>query len=598
MEINRITDNDKLEPFLDLAKCNICFLIPLQPCTCKKCEAVFCKLCITNWSTKSPKCPFCRVDPMRINEDAYVIKNVISKFSYECHVCKNKILLSNFNDHNKICKEDLVQCELVCGELIPSSFLKTHMNLFCKNGITKCPCCRTQVMRSELKYDELHYDDDKSKTMLLNKEKIKELERELRAKDEIISKMVANEKSNNINNNNQNKEMIKLENEIDLSDARSNVYLPKCEITSLNLKNFLTKTQGTLLSVHTIEYFMNNNISYILLFISNGEIVLYEMTGSINQNRSIDRHIKTAVVHSDNFTDVKSINSINSLLNSNIMISNSNTCPIYITASYDGMITKINPADLIKYNSNSDAYNKLIQKHSKILESPATCLQIGMTNDYLIIGDATGHLRLLQVNNFEQILSRKVHSTRVVLIQHTGVNNIIISFSKAKTLSITKLEDFNTLKTVNLNYYISSAIYHPYNNAFYAISEYGDIYKYSDKSHNIIKNVYKGIIKGKKNGVYKIKAFGDKLMMYNNVEGIMVHKIEGDGLSVAYSSKSSKSVSCLGIVENGLGIFDNNNDHNHNEGDDFNLMVNNKPYSIVAYKSGEMTVIEALRMID
>lgn len=81
MDTKEILNSEKIEFLIDLVKCNICLLITIIPTSCRKCEAVFCKECIENWKKKDSKFPLCRKQNIELNEDCFLVKNIINKFT-------------------------------------------------------------------------------------------------------------------------------------------------------------------------------------------------------------------------------------------------------------------------------------------------------------------------------------------------------------------------------------------------------------------------------------------------------------------------------------------------------------------------------------
>jgi hypothetical protein len=180
MEPSLVLNASGNEDFLELVRCKICLLISLHPVTCKKCESVFCKQCIENWKKQKNTCPL-RCTPLEIKEENRIIKNILSKFFYKCQICLNKINLADFDEHQKICHQDLQTCDC-CGEVMMSYLMNTHIKLFCPEVLETCNACGSHVKRKLMKQHEEPKD-------ISEYNKIKLLENELKLKDEIIHQL-------------------------------------------------------------------------------------------------------------------------------------------------------------------------------------------------------------------------------------------------------------------------------------------------------------------------------------------------------------------------------------------------------------------------
>ena len=84
--------------------CIICLDIIIEPIMCIKCQNVYCKKCIQNWSKINNKCPNrCQNPSYQI---CVSIGKLLSKLYFNCKYCKSII---NYNDMEK---HFLSKCQL------------------------------------------------------------------------------------------------------------------------------------------------------------------------------------------------------------------------------------------------------------------------------------------------------------------------------------------------------------------------------------------------------------------------------------------------------------------------------------------------------
>jgi hypothetical protein len=90
-KINRVTSK-RLKQYLEQSKtieadphfvCGICLSLVIEPKRCDLCDKLYCKSCISTWSTKQNSCPTCNKKPFKLvdlvryeknNLDAVIIK--------------------------------------------------------------------------------------------------------------------------------------------------------------------------------------------------------------------------------------------------------------------------------------------------------------------------------------------------------------------------------------------------------------------------------------------------------------------------------------------------------------------------------------------
>ena len=83
--------------------CPLCENILIEPMMCK-CQNVYCKACIDDWSKKNKKCPNNCNEP---NYQKCIGKNdVLSKLKFRCLGCEEEILYNDAESHHKKCCPD------------------------------------------------------------------------------------------------------------------------------------------------------------------------------------------------------------------------------------------------------------------------------------------------------------------------------------------------------------------------------------------------------------------------------------------------------------------------------------------------------------
>lgn len=410
MDPSEILNSSGMEDFLEITKCKICFNVALKPTTCKKCENVFCKDCIENWHKKSNTCPF-RCNNFEIGEESRVIKSILSKFYYSCKKCNNKISLDQFEYHSKTCDIDSIICEK-CGDFVKNYYIDTHLKLFCSNYEIPCPLCSAIVKRKQIS-NKLNLGD--SETSERNNYRMKELEEELKLKDEIISNLKRqynNEFSlfsqNNLNciplsNKNMEEYKIKLLT-ADIKDLFKIDFKEVLKDSLIQVKNFF--------SVNFIEFYRDNltDLSCVVLALSVGALVFVHCaSGTV---------LHFLHLHNDNLTDMK-------------IFSNKNNGHNYIvTSSFDSNVCVVNLSDFnfIKINLNFP------------------CMFILIT-DTIILGDIKGYIKIFSSQDLKLIKEKKIHNERIKFILNNSDNLSLSSYGNDKYFNIINSFDLTIIKT-------------------------------------------------------------------------------------------------------------------------------------------------------
>ena len=83
--------------------CPLCENILVEPMMCK-CQNIYCKACIDNWSIKNKKCPNNCSEP---NYQKCLIKNdILSKLKFRCLGCQKEIYYNDAESHHNSCCPD------------------------------------------------------------------------------------------------------------------------------------------------------------------------------------------------------------------------------------------------------------------------------------------------------------------------------------------------------------------------------------------------------------------------------------------------------------------------------------------------------------
>ena len=103
--VNNITlvQNEVSKKLKPLAICPLCENILIDPMMCK-CQKVYCKACIDEWSKKHKKCPSGCKNPKY--EKCIQKYEILSKLKFRCLECEEEILYNNAESHHKVCCPD------------------------------------------------------------------------------------------------------------------------------------------------------------------------------------------------------------------------------------------------------------------------------------------------------------------------------------------------------------------------------------------------------------------------------------------------------------------------------------------------------------
>ena len=101
---NTIVKDELYNAFKESVSCPLCLSILINPVMCMKCQNVFCKKCINDWSKKDNKCPNRCTDP---NYQKCIGKNdILSKLKFKCQACGNIIKYDDAKKHLSSCYPD------------------------------------------------------------------------------------------------------------------------------------------------------------------------------------------------------------------------------------------------------------------------------------------------------------------------------------------------------------------------------------------------------------------------------------------------------------------------------------------------------------
>lgn len=542
MDSNEIVNKEGKEEFIEMVKCRICLFVSLTPVCCKKCQNVFCKDCITNWSKRNNTCPM-RCDKIEIVEDNRHIRKILSAFNYTCNKCLNNVSLDNYWDHIKICKEDLISCK-GCGILMRDIYLETHYKLFCPETIVKCQNCQSDVKRREINPDPL------------NDNRIIELEEELKRKDEIIHNL-------------RSSRIIQKENKDLFMDNIHDVYAIKeiRELCKINLKQELENSTN-LANIVYIEPFVFQDKNYLLFAITSGDVLIYDISSK--------KIIKKIQLHKDNFTEL-------------LHFKNHEGEGVILSSSFDSTIAQFKIYDLFIQE------NLFINRHKT--KVPVTSMMMSEDRDIIILGDVSGCIKLLSLENYEEIIPAfKVHNSRIIFIKYLD-KECLISYSKDKTLAILDLNNFQVKKIIKLEQTLTSFVYIENLNNIYFSDEQANIYIYDRVNQNI-----KTVCKGNPNSQvcnyklhsYKLNENESFLFLLSPYDGIKFFLCRSENINYFLDRKINDITLCsiLSIYDEEIksNISCSNNISNNIK--ENNLSSNIKMNLVFSFKNGDIKYLE------
>jgi hypothetical protein len=131
-------------PLLDDLECTIDMMISLNPYICRKCENVFCRECIGNWTKKSSNCPM-RCNPFDYTSiEKSILKTQINKIKLFCcnksSGCIEICLVQEKEKHEKTCEYRSIQCNK-CKSLVPEKIMNEHYYQACEKMKIRCNLC-------------------------------------------------------------------------------------------------------------------------------------------------------------------------------------------------------------------------------------------------------------------------------------------------------------------------------------------------------------------------------------------------------------------------------------------------------------------------
>lgn len=127
VNLDTIIKDDFFNMFKDSVICPLCFNILIEPIICMKCQKVYCKMCIDNWSKKRVECPS-NCNPPDY-QPCLVKKDILSILNFKCKGCGTQ---TNYYDakkhHNICCSKDVKKDSSNKGETISEEMILLEMH--------------------------------------------------------------------------------------------------------------------------------------------------------------------------------------------------------------------------------------------------------------------------------------------------------------------------------------------------------------------------------------------------------------------------------------------------------------------------------------
>ena len=99
-----IVENAIYNAFRESVECPLCLNVLFNPHMCMKCQNVYCKKCIDDWSKKSEKCPNRCEEP---NYKRSLVKNeILSRLQFKCKKCGSSISYDDMQKHYENCNPE------------------------------------------------------------------------------------------------------------------------------------------------------------------------------------------------------------------------------------------------------------------------------------------------------------------------------------------------------------------------------------------------------------------------------------------------------------------------------------------------------------
>ena len=104
---NTIIKDELYNAFKESVTCPLCLSILISPVMCMKCQNVFCKRCINDWTKKDQKCPNRCTEP---NYQRSIGKNeILSKLKFKCEACGNNYKYDEAQKHLNSCYPEQIK---------------------------------------------------------------------------------------------------------------------------------------------------------------------------------------------------------------------------------------------------------------------------------------------------------------------------------------------------------------------------------------------------------------------------------------------------------------------------------------------------------
>jgi WD40 repeat protein len=484
-----------------------------------------------------------RCEKIEIEEDNRHIKQILSVFNYKCSKCLNDVSLDNYADHNKVCSEDLMSCQKGCGALMREMYLQTHYKLFCPDATVKCQNCESEVKRSDIKS--------------ITDSRFKELEDELKRKDEIIHNL----RSSRIIQK-DNKDLI-IDN---IHDQYSNKEIG--ELCKINLKQELENPTNLANNLY-IESFSFKSNNYLLLAITTGDVLIYDISSK--------KIIKKIQLHKDNFTDL-------------LHFTDHQGEEVILSSSFDSTIAQFKISQIFTEE------NLNINRHRT--KVPVTSMMMSEDKDIIVAGDVAGNIKLLSLEKYEEIIPPfKVHNSRIVFIKYLDKESLI-SYAKDRTLAILDLNNFQIKKSIKVEHALTSCVYLENLSNFYFSDDKGNLYIY-DRVNSNIKPVYKSNpnaqVSNYKLYSYQLNMNESLLFLLSPLDGIKFFLCSQVDVNFFLDRKINDITTCSILNKSIHGVGMNNNNISNNISNNIvidDILSKSQVKLIFSRKSGEINFME------